>query len=355
MVGGLVNSIPRLVVEQSRVDAVQTALLVSAAGRSRYSAPLEVPVLHLADLPSPDLKWLPDHFAAPDLIVFHSTYIPAHLSLAKQAQKADIPYVISPRGGLSPTAQREKRFKKRLANFFVFRRYVQGAVGLHCLTEGEASSAKAWHRNVFVAGNGTDLPPASVGRQDDGTLRFVFIGRLAVSIKGLDILLRGLELVQDELREKNTEVLLYGPDEDGGKSVLERMISQLGLGDIVSLGGVVGGSQKRKVLQSSDVFLHTSRSEGHPMSVLEALAHSLPCLLTPGTHMAEIVADAGAGWKVDPDPDSIAEGFRRVIRCIPVLDRLGDNARRLAQERYQWNRMAEESLSGYRRLMESER
>ena len=63
---------------------------------------------------------------------------------------------------------------------------------------------------------------------------------------------------------------------------------------VLKLCGPIAGADKKKVLKDADLFLHTSRSEGHPMGVLEALAYGIPCLLTPGTNMASEVAASGA-------------------------------------------------------------
>src|SRR5699024_7679048 len=104
--------------------------------------------------------------------------------------------------------------------------------------------------------------------------RLSYVGRLDVHIKGLDLLLRGLGRVRDQLQDGNVKVVLYGPDEGGSRETLSELIAQLNLRDIVTLGGVVSGRAKHEVLFSSDVFLHTSRSEGHPMAVLEALSHA---------------------------------------------------------------------------------
>ncbi|MEN1932826.1 glycosyltransferase [Escherichia coli] len=49
------------------------------------------------------------------------------------------------------------------------------------------------------------------------------------------------------------------------------------------------GLKKEEVLESNNIFIMTSRYEGLPVSVLEALAYGNICLLTEGTNMAKIV------------------------------------------------------------------
>jgi len=132
--------------------------------------------------------------------------------------------------------------------------------------------------------------------------------------------------------------------------VLGRQIGELGLRDLVSLPGPVLDEAKSRVLAGADAFLHPSRSEGHPMAVLEALAHGLPCLLTPVTNVADEVVAAGAGWRVEPTAQGIAAGLRQLLRAdSEELRRAGAAARRLAEEKYRWDNVAVESLNAYRK------
>jgi glycosyltransferase involved in cell wall biosynthesis len=53
---------------------------------------------------------------------------------------------------------------------------------------------------------------------------------------------------------------------------LERKAEALGIADKVIWYGLVSGEEKWNMLASSDLFLFLSRSEGLPMTILEALA-----------------------------------------------------------------------------------
>lgn len=86
------------------------------------------------------------------------------------------------------------------------------------------------------------------------------------------------------------------------------------------------------------------------MAVLEAMAYGLPCLLTPGTNMADEVAAAGAGWRVEDTVASIARGLGHVLDADPqALADAGRQARRLARDRYRWDGVAQRAVEQYRR------
>jgi glycosyltransferase involved in cell wall biosynthesis len=244
-----------------------------------------------------------------------------------------------------------KGWKKRIGNMAFFSRLVARARALHCLTHREASESSQWRRPMFVVGNGTNIPQQNqrAAVAEASPLRMVFIGRLAVEHKGLDLLVDAAAIARGELLRRGARIELYGPDYEGGAKILGDRTARLGLTGLVSLGGPVMGEVKRSILQRADVFLHTSRWEGHPMAVLEALAHGVPCLLTPGTNMSDEVIGNGAGWKVEESPDSVAQGLRTVLLADRRSLRLaGDKARELATEHYSWTSVATRSLEAYR-------
>jgi glycosyltransferase involved in cell wall biosynthesis len=251
-------------------------------------------------------------------------------------------------------AQRIKRLKKRIGNLLFFNRMVCHAAALHCLTEKEAEDARAWKRPTFVVGNGTILPLiselAQVGRKNK--LRFVFIGRLDLYTKGLDLLLDACVVIQQELRESGVEVCLFGPDVNGSRDLIREVIAHNQMADVVHLEEPVLDEEKVKTLQSADLFIHTSRFEGHPTAVLDALSYGVPCLLTPGTNMSSEVIQFGAGWEVDPNPEAIAAGLQRALALRTGLAAKGRCARTLAETRYSWDHIAQQVLAEYRKILD---
>ena len=83
-------------------------------------------------------------------------------------------------------------------------------------------------------------------------------------------------------------------------------IRRLGLEERVQLAGE--RSDVPDLLAGSDVFVLSSRSEGLPVSVLEAMAAELPVVASNVGGLAELVVDGETGMLVPPgDPAALAE------------------------------------------------
>lgn len=353
-ISGLNASLLGLVSAQNRLQGVRAGMTLT---QSRPGSPPDVdfplfdrkPILQVADRLN-----LPAPFDRPDLVVFNSTYIPFHAVLAAKLRRLRIPYILCPHGGMTRAAGRQRWLKKQVANLVFFNRLVAGAEALHCLTRGEAEATALWRKPTFIVGNGISLPPesqlAAPGRSE--RLRLGFVGRIDPRHKGLDWLLEACRLVATELRQRGACLELWGPDDRGALPRLDAYVRQHQLEDVVKLPGPTLGEAKWALLGQLDVFLHTSRWEGHPMAVLEALAYGLPCLLTPGTNLADDVAHAGAGWNVAPNPAGIAEGLRQVLTTPRrELRQAGASARAFAHREFHWPRIAARLVEQYRAIV----
>lgn len=284
----------------------------------------------------------------PELAVFHEIYRPAYLPVAAFLRKEHIPYIVVPHGGLTERAQSVKRWKKIPANLLFFNRYLRNAAAIQFLSEGEKEESRLADRG-FVCPNGTsvDVPVRTRETPAEG-IRFLFVGRPEVKLKGLDLMLEAIDLEKSLLREKNVRFDLVGPD---AETVLGPMIREKGLEDLVFTGAPVSGNKKDACFIGADVYIQTSRSEGMPMTVLEAAAHGLCCLITEGTRMGPDIRGADAGIVCETNAHSIAEGMKRILSDPSGVDRWGKNARRLAETKYDWKAVGGQTVSRYRELI----
>ena len=354
---GLFYAIPPLIYYQNKKENVKAALLNTSSK--------DIPMLKYFDLTifkynekdiKSDLSGLPKPFNKPDLVIFHNTYIPVHMKIANHLKKRNIPYIIVPHGGMTKGAQSMKKFKKKLANILFYNKFVKNSLALHCLSEGEYNETKFWNKKIFIVGNGMSLPKEfkDWDKKQNNFIQFTFIGRLDIYHKGLDLLLDGIAKSAKNIRKNQCRFDIYGPDCSGSKKVIEKFIIDYKIQDIVKLHEPVFDDAKYEILKNTDVFVHTSRFEGLPMGILEAMAYAVPCLLTPGTNISKEILQEDAGWEVETSVDSIAEGINVVINDKGNLKQKGLNARNLVKNKYSWNNIAVQTINEYYSLLNKE-
>ncbi len=147
-------------------------------------------------------------------------------------------------------------------------------------------------------------------------------------------------------RERNNAHLLIVGEGDERKS-LESRIRQLGLEGRVSLPG--HRSDIGAVLNALDVFVLSSRSEGLPVSLLEAMACGLPCVSTAVGGIPEITQEGENGLLVPAgSPEALARGILRLLNDPAEATRLGERAQETVHRRFDETRMVNEYLDIYR-------
>lgn len=297
------------------------------------------------------LESLPGKFSKPDIVVFHEVYRPQFLGIAGQLRKAGVPYVILPHGSLHHAAQKKKWLKKKVANILLFNHFICSAAAVQCLSQQEQEESKFPVR-MFVATNGISIPDRKKTSFLSEMIRIVFIGRLEVRVKGLDLLMEAIRLKADFLREHECQIEIFGPDHAGRYDQVESLIRENGVEDIVSLHHEIVGQEKENVLLDSDIFIQTSRHEGMSMGILEAMAYGLPCIVTEGTNLKEFVEENNAGWGAENTVESIADAIVRAVEERGSWMEKSANARAAVQREFDWNVIAKKTLEKYRELIE---
>ncbi len=294
---------------------------------------------------------LPVPFNKPDIVVFHETYRVEHLAISRELRRNKIPYVIIPHGELSKEAQKKKWIKKKAANILLFNHFINGAVAVQCLSESEMKMTR-FGKNRFVGTNGVNMPNKNKTSFHDNEIRFVFIGRLEAYIKGLDLMLDAFKENEALMKTNHAKLYIYGPDLNGRYAALEEMINERNLGEIVKLSHEVSGQEKEDILLDADIFIQTSRSEGMPMGILEALSYGLPCLVTEGTTLANIIEKYDAGWAASTDAESISINIRDAINGKENFMTKSRNAMELVSRNFEWDVVADMTINTYKSLLQ---
>ena len=184
--------------------------------------------------------------------------------------------------------------------------------------------------------------PASPGRNLP-RIRFGTIGRL-VPAKGHAILIDAFAAIADRLPSAELVIFGYGQLD----AELAAQIERSGLRDRVRLAGRT--ADPAAALQSLDVFVLSSVTEGLPLVILEAMAAGLPVVSTDIGGIPEIVSSESA-WLCPPnDPAALASALLAAAACGDLAAR-GERAREIARARYGVEAMAASYEQLYRRLL----
>lgn len=111
------------------------------------------------------------------------------------------------------------------------------------------------------------------------------------------------------------------------RPAVEREIARLGLGGVVQLLG--WRRDVPQLLQAMDAFLLTSRFEGLPRAVLQAMAVGVPVVATEVDGTPEVVEHGLTGWLVPPgQPAGAARGVLTLLADAELRARCAAEARR---------------------------
>lgn len=123
---------------------------------------------------------------------------------------------------------------------------------------------------------------------DGAAFRLISIGSQDQMYKGHDLLIRALPL----LRQSGRSVELHLVGDGRCHATLRRLAAQLVVEDQVIFHGHVGDvAQVRALLDSCDLYVQPSRTEGVPRALIEAMARQLPCVGSGAGGIPELLDD----------------------------------------------------------------
>jgi glycosyltransferase involved in cell wall biosynthesis len=298
----------------------------------------------------------------PDLVHVHGLWQYNSIAAWHWHHRSGLPYLVSPHGMLDAWALSHARGRKRLAWGLYESRHLRNARCIRALCRSEADSIRELGLTnlICVIPNGVDLadPKEDRGTHEASDLAkqrvLLYLGRIHPK-KGLAALLQGWAAAGNT---SGWMLAIAGWDQCGHEDELKRLANALGLGwgsridrcprgATVIFPGPKHGREKRDWLHGCEAVVLPSLSEGLPMAVLEAWAHSKPVLLTPQCNLPQALA-AGAGLGMEADPDSIAGVLRILFRANrSTLEGLGTRGRELVRTKFAWTKIAAELRAVY--------
>lgn len=200
-----------------------------------------------------------------------------------------------------------------------------------------------------LAGSDTAIPRgaarAELGLPGDATPVIGWVGRL-VQVKAADVFLEALALLPRT--PWLASVVGDGPELDA----LQERAALLGIHDRVRFHGEVDDAAR--VLTAFDLFVLSSRSEGTPIAVLEAMRAALPVVATAVGGVADLLG--GTGWTVPKErPAALAAAIEAVLGDPAGAATRGNEGRQRVLTEFDPARWAERHEDVYARAVAQRR
>ena len=204
--------------------------------------------------------------------------------------------------------------------------------------------------DIYVCLNGVDDAFFEVERSapEAGRLRVAAVGSL-IPRKGYDLLLQAIALMR---HRASVSVKIAGTGPELG--ALQALADRLGLREQSNFVGELPPASIPAFLAHADLFVLTSRSEGRPNVVVEALAAGLPVVSFELPGIDGLVEHGVNGWRIPAgDVTALANALDNACADAEDRERRGAAARAsMRRKRADWGATGECYDAIFRRVLD---
>ncbi len=344
---GISTSVTPFIEEQNKIPGVESKLLIAKNISDLSERQFKFDLLDIRNI-----EQIMNDAYKPDLVIFHEIYYLSFVKLYKILKRKNIPYIIKPHGSLKILSQKHKKLKKKIGNIFLFDRFIKTSHAISFLNEGEHRDSIFKCKDYIIVNNGLQIENRCMTKRVNSGIKIIFLSRIDFKFKGLDFLLEGIKLISnEEFIKKNFNLIIYGNGEEKDIKKLKFILSSIN-NEYVDYRGPVYEKEKNEALEDSNIFILTSRSEGMPMVILEALAHGLPCIVTEETNVADDIIQNGSGWVTTTGPSEIKKTILKAVSDYSNnKEEYIKNSLSLVKNKYDAKKTAEDSIVEYKKII----
>lgn len=330
---------------------------------------LEIPLAKIFKVPAIDIRSIRLYIAPryrqqlqerilsfkPNIIHDHGLWGPLNWNSTRLAIKNEIPLVISTRGTLTTWALKYKGLKKKIVWNLFQKDILCAAKLLHTTSFAEAEQLRqiGLRNPIAVIPNAIQLPEESefsAERSSNSPEKIaLFLSRIH-PVKGL------LNLIQawHVSRPAGWRLSIVGPNENGHRSEVERLVNDLGLSGVIDFVGAVTSTEKWDYYRRANLFILPSYSENFGLVIAEALATGLPVITTQNTPW-KALQEHQCGWWINSDDTALAEAISQATSLTnSQLTDMGRRGIALIKNEYQWESAAQKMIKAYQWVLGNE-
>ncbi len=306
-------------------------------GSFKYSRPLSV--------------WLKQNVSGYELAHIHAVFNHSSLAAARECRKQRVPYVIRPLGTLDPWSMNQKSLRKRLFWSLAGESMLSGAAAVHYTSRAEQIATEDLlgvnHGQVIPLGIEAFEESANGGHRDPSLDPYVLVLSRLHPKKGLDVLIDAFVALAQRAEFDRWRLVIAGDGPTDHVNLLKRKAA--GLEERIVFTGWLEGERKEQMLSNASLLALPSYQENFGLCVMEALARSVPVLLSPHVNLADEIEEANAGWIAPVERQTLTETLATLMSNPDELAKRGSAGKSLSLH-YSWERVATELANLYTQI-----
>ena len=177
----------------------------------------------------------------------------------------------------------------------------------------------------------------------------IFCNRSWETRYGVDVLAKAF--VKVTASRPDVSLMLLGGGSQAGR--LRQILLQGGALDRVQMPGQISQTDLPRWYHWADLYISPSHVDGSSVSLMEALACGLPCLISDIPANKEWVTEGENGWLFrDGDAAALTAKILQAIEQRERLPEIGRAARAVAEARADWKKNAETLMQAYQQALQ---
>lgn len=196
--------------------------------------------------------------------------------------------------------------------------------------------------NVCIIANGVEMHSHNPYNRDSTDV--LFLGSLCRR-KGIHDVCKCIKIL-DATLPQDVKFLLCGEDAVGN---LKETITNMGILHRIGHFGWISNEQKEDVFHSSAIMILPSYQEGLPMSILESMAHGIPCISTTIAGIPSVIRNGENGILITPgDVAALADSIQSLISNPMTRNRFSREAFNTIKDNFTIGKMMADTMEVYR-------
>jgi glycosyltransferase involved in cell wall biosynthesis len=206
-------------------------------------------------------------------------------------------------------------------------------------------------KNIFVIPHGIDtrlFSPSNKLEEYQGKDIVLFVGRL-LALKNVHLIVKAAPLILKE--HPRTLFLFIGPGNN--HPYIEEFKKMKIPGDSYLFLGHKNRESLAKYYSSADAYVLPSSCENFPFAPLEAMACSVPPIVSKVGGLPEIVDNNVNGILIDPGSvEDIANSVIYLLDNPDIREKMGKEARETVERKFSWQTAASKTISVYKLVID---